>query len=264
MYVHVTGNVNVNESQYDVDDDILSAMRDAADAEFPSGVAQVYVDRFGREVFHGRFAKFDPDGTASGGANWDFQRWEAGTRGDVGTTRAQIREFQYNRPRTRIVNSYVAWPEMDETGATFDQALVATLTKTDAGSISSYGYRGREAPALIIQDNFNNANTGADECELFGEFYVANYAVPRKNIERVTFKSVWPYDDRAAATWEVMTRADISDVIHLFVGEAGLSDEQFFIEGISGECRVANPDYDMVTVTPNLSPAAYYTDNVFE
>ena len=61
-----------------------------------------------------------------------------------------------------------------------------------------------------------------------------------------------------------MTRADISDVIHLFVDEAGLSDEEFFMEGISGECRVGPPDYDFVTVTPNLSPAAYYTDNVFE
>jgi hypothetical protein len=61
-----------------------------------------------------------------------------------------------------------------------------------------------------------------------------------------------------------MTRADISDVIHLFVDEAGLSDAEFFIEGIQGECRVGNPDYDFVTVTPNLSPAAYYLDNVFE
>jgi hypothetical protein len=153
---------------------------------------------------------------------------------------------------------------MDELGADFDQALIPTLTKTDATSISNYGYRGREAAALIIKDNFNNANTGADECELFGEFYVANYAEPRKNIERVSFRSVWPWDDRAGATWALMTRADISDVIHLWVDEAGLTDEQFFIEGISGECRVLNPDFDNVTVTPNLSPQAYYTDNVFE
>ena len=35
MYVHFIGNVDVLETLYDPDDDILSAMRDAADAEFP-------------------------------------------------------------------------------------------------------------------------------------------------------------------------------------------------------------------------------------
>jgi hypothetical protein len=265
MYVHFDGNVDVCESLYDTDDDILSAMRDAADAEFP-GVANVYVDRYGREVFHGRFARFDPDGTSSG-AEWDFNRWNAATREDVTSGRAQIREFQFNRPRTRIINSYTAWPELDENHETFDQALIASnQTKTDATSITAYGYRGQEAPALIIKEHKTNGNTGAEECELFGEYYVNNYAEPRKNVERITFKTLSPDDalSRDAATWALMTRADISDVIHLFVDEAGLADAEFFIEGISGECRVGNPQYDFVTVTPNLSPAAYYLDNVFE
>jgi len=58
--------------------------------------------------------------------------------------------------------------------------------------------------------------------------------------------------------------SDISDVIHLWVDEAGLVDAEFFIEGIGGSCRVGPPEYDFVTFTPNLSPAAYYTDNVFD
>jgi len=262
MYVHFSFNIDVNETLYDVDDDILGAMRDVADAEFPFGLANIYCDRFGREVAHGRFAKLDPDGTASG-AEWDFNRWEAATRGDVGTTRAQIRDFQYNRPRTRIVNSFVAWPELDENGVTFDQALVSTLTKTDATSISSYGYRGREAPALIIKAHKTNGNTGADECALYADFYLANLAEPKKNVERITFKSVWPYDDRAPATWELMTKVDVSDAVDLYVGEAGLAGDEFFVEGVSGECRVGNPDYDFLTVSLNLSPR--YTDgSMFE
>lgn len=262
MYVHFSGNVDVHETLYDPDDDILSAMRDAADAEFP-GIGNVYVDRYGREVFHGRFAKFDPDGTSSG-AEWNFTRWAAATRADVTTGRAQIREFQFNRPRTRIVNSYVAWPELNVDATPFDQADIVGQTKTDATSITAYGYRGREAPSLIIKEHKTNGNTGAEECALFGDYYVGNYAVPRKNIERVTFKSMHPDWTGAGDTWALITRADISDVIHLFVDEAGLTDAEFFIEGISGECRVGAPDYDFVTVTPNLSPAAYYTDNVFE
>ena len=62
-----------------------------------------------------------------------------------------------------------------------------------------------------------------------------------------------------------MTRADISDIIHLFVDEAGLSDEEFYIEGFTERGRLlGTDDWDDVTVTPNLSPFAYYTDNVFE
>lgn len=265
MYVHFTGNVDVLETLYDTDDDILSAMRDAADAEFPSGVAQVYVDRYGREVFHGRFARFDPD-TVSSGAEWDFTRWAAATREDVTAGRAQIREFSYNRPRTRIINSYVAWPELDENHQTFDQTLIGTtLTKTDPTSIAAYGYRGEEAGALIIKEHKTNGNTGTDECELFGEYFVANYSVVRKNVERMVIKHLPPGEDRAADVWALMSRGDVSDFVHLFIDEAGLTDAEFIIEGMSGECRVGQPtDYDFVTVTFNLSPAAYYLDNVFE
>jgi hypothetical protein len=264
MFVAFTGNIAVLESQYDTDDDILSAMREAADAEFPSGVAQVYVDRYGRAVFHGRFARFDPD-TVSGTGNWDFNRWDAGTREDVTSGVAQIREFQYNRPRTRIINTYVAWPMLNEDMSEFDQAEIPTMTKTDATSISAYGYRGQEAASLIIKENINNANTGRDECELFGEYFINNYDVPRKNIERVTFKTLDPDDPlaRDTATWALMTRVDVSDFVHMFVDEAGLADTEFIVEGVEGECRVGPPEYDMVTVTLNLSPAAYYLDDVF-
>lgn len=263
LYVHFSGNTDVVQTQYDTDSSILEAMRDAADAEFP-GIGNIFEDRFGREVFHGRFAKFDPEGTASG-TDWDFTRWAAATREDVTSGRAQIREFQFNRPRDRIINSYVAWPELQEDGTTeFDQDDISTLTKTDSISITAYGYHGREAPALIIKQHKTNGNTGADECELFGIYYTTNYSEPRKNVERVTFKSLPPDDARAGDVWAIMTRADISHAIHLFVDEAGLTDEAFFIEGIQGECRVGPPEYDFVTVTPNLSPAAYYTDNVFE
>jgi hypothetical protein len=262
MYVVFTGNIDVNETLYDTDDVILTGLRDAADAEFP-GVANVYEDRYGRVAFHGRFARFDPEGTAASASNWDFVRWDAGTREDVTTGVAQIREFSFNRPRARIINSYIAWPRADENGVAFDRSLIPTLLKQDAPSIALYGYRGADAPDLIIKDNFNNANTGAEECALFGDFYVANYAAVRKAIQTVTIKSVWPDDDRAAATWDFMCRADISDAVQVTVDEALLADEAFFVDGISVECRVLNPDYDLVTVTPNLTPASYYGTDVF-
>jgi len=265
MRVPFSGNVFVNETLYDSDDVILQALRDAADAEFPSGVASVFVDRYGRVVFHGRLARFDPEATEAGGANWDFVRWEAATRADVTTGVAQIREFAFNRPRSRIINSYLAWPRADENGVEFDRADIAALLQTDPTSIAAYGYRGRDATDLIIKEEYvgSGGRTGAELCVLFGEFYITNYAQPRKAIQQVTFKSVRPDDARAAATWALMCGVDISDAINLTVDEAGLVDEPFFVDGISVECRVLNPDFDMVTVTPNLTPASYYGTDVF-
>ncbi len=264
MYVAFSGNVNVNESLYDPQDTIREALLQAADAEFP-GIANVYVDRFGRAVFHGRLARFDPDTTAAGAATgaWDFHRWAAATREDVGANIAQIREFSWNIPMDKIINTYLAWPGNDENGVTFDQANIATLQRSDATSISDFGYCGIEKAGLIIKEHKTNGNTGTDECGLFGDFFIANYPQPKLNIDRVTFTSVHPDDDRAAATWELMTKCDVSDIIALTVDEAGVA-EDFYVEGIELTCRPLNPDFDFVEFTPNLSPFAYYTDNVFD
>ena len=260
MYQVFTGNINVLESQYSPgDDDVLSAVRDATDAEFPSGVAQAYVDRFGRVAVHGRLARFDPDATSgtAGDAAWDFRRWEAATRGDVGTTRAQIREFQYNQPRTRIINSYIAYPR----GVREED--IPALMRSDSASIAAYGYRGRDAPDLIVKGHQTNGNTGAEECGLYGDYFTVAYADPQKNVERIVLKSLRPEDDRATETWALMTGADISDMLHLFISEAGMSDTEFYIEGVQGECRVGPPEYDFVTITYNLSPFTYFDTNPF-
>lgn len=265
MYVVFTGNVDVNETIYD-GDDILSAIRDATDAEFPSGVANAYEDRWGRVVWHGRRARFDPDGTSEG-AEWTFTRWSAGTREDVVSGVAQVRDFTYNRPRSRIINSYLAWPGADELGYEFKQRKIAALTRQDAGSISSYGIRSVEEPSLIIKEHKTNGNTGAEECGLFGDYYVANYSDPKKNVQRLTFKSVHPDDNtanKATDVWAIMGQGDVSDVVQLFIDEAGLAGDEFFIEGMQGECRVGSADVDHVIVTFNLSPASYYATDPFD
>jgi hypothetical protein len=261
MIVVFTGNVDVNETLYDPDDVILQGCRDAADAEFP-GVANFYEDRFGRAAFHGRFARFDPEGTALG-ANWEFQRFYAATYDDITTGVVEVKDFSYNRPRARIINSYVAWPRADEDGVEFDRSLIPSLIKTDSASITTFGYRGDEAGDLIIKRNFNNNNTGAEECALFGEFYVSNYSEIRKAIQSVLFQSSPPVDARAQQTWQLMTQCDISDIIHLTIAEAELVNEPFFVDGINIECRPLNPTYDLVNFTPNLTPASYYGTDVF-
>ena len=58
-YVVFSGNVDLIETFYDPDDPLLIGLRDACDAEFP-GIANCYVDRHGRFVFHGRLGTVRP------------------------------------------------------------------------------------------------------------------------------------------------------------------------------------------------------------
>jgi hypothetical protein len=87
---------------------------------------------------------------------------------------------------------------------------------------------------------------------------VDNYSQPRLSVQSVAIGGVAPGDSRAATTWDLCCRADVSDRLSLTIDEAGLGGTAFFIDGIRVECRVANPLYDHVTVTPNLTPADYY------
>lgn len=271
MAVVFTGNVDVQETKYDAGDSILVALRDAADAEFP-GIANVYTDKQGRFVFHGRRARFAPE-TVSG-ANpdkWSFRRWKAGDGAAIllDPDRAQIRPpLQWGRPRSRIVNAAMCYPRFPIRGlggGTFAEEDIPGQIVVDATSKTAYGYRSWSALDLITLAGTTTGNTAAEECRLFAEWRVANYKDPRTIIESLSFKAIRPTDDRAEVTWDLICNQDISDIVNLkhgYPGGVGIS-EDFYIEGSEMEIRPLNPDHDMVTLTLNVSPSSYYNDDVF-
>ena len=259
-YVVFSGNAILVETLYDLGDSALAALRDAVDAEFP-GIGLLYVDKQGRIVFHGRFARLDPEGTAASASPgaWDFASWEAGDGAAVDaspSTVAQIRSFSFNYPLSRVINQYQSWAR--NTTNTPDVQIAS-----DATSITAYGLRTRSAPDLILEGHKTNGNTAADECQLFCDYYVANYASPARNVRSVTFKALRPDDVRAEYLWSLMTGIEISDRVTLTVADAGATAEEYFVEGLSIQVRALNPEHDYMEVTPNLSPAAYFTDDVF-
>jgi len=214
MMVVFTGHVDVNEVVYDPDDVILQGCRDGADAEFP-GVANFFEDRFGRCCFHGRMARFNPEATEAGSpTEWSFRRFYAGTREDSGAigspspsgVSAEVKDFSYNAPRARIINTASIWPRADENGFEFNRDLIQDMLKTNATSITAYGYRGYEAGDLIVKRNFDNDETGRQQCERYANFYVLNYHEIRKSVESVLFQSCPPADPRAPETWRLMTQ----------------------------------------------------------
>ena len=268
-YSFFTGNVDVQETKYDPGDSVLVAMRDAVDAEFP-GIANLYEDKSGRVVFHGRFARFDPDGV-SFGTDWNFRRWNAGDGAAIALddSLAQIRPpLQWSRPRRMIYNAAIAYPRhplLGTGGGTFDETDIPGQIVTDSASITAFGYRAWSARDLITLAGTTTGFDAATETKLFAEYYVANYALPRTRIEALSFKSLRPDDPRAEATWALLCGVDVSDVVNLthdYPG-GGIMFEDFYVEGSQMTIRPLTPDYDMVDLSLNVSPAAYYTVDVF-
>jgi hypothetical protein len=276
LYVVFTGNVNVWFQAYDPGDSLVNAIRDAADAEFP-GVANVYVDRRGRVCFHGRESRFDPDGTASG-ADWDFERWAGGDSAaiEADPTRAQVRAFAFTRASSLIYNAAIAWPKWipnpsgeanTEWGVEvreFPEKFKEAQWSTDTASITANGYRAMPPMGdLIIRNNFNNGNSGTLETQKMAQYFVQNYAAVQKSIRACTFKAIHPDDARASATWDLLTRIDISDILNLTIAAGGVTDEEYFVEGLTKTVSVLQPDFDYVEVSPNLTPVARYVVDPF-
>lgn len=262
-WVVFSGNVRVQETKMDPGDAILNGLRDAADAEGPF-IANIYVDRFGRFVFHGRYARFDPEGVIAAGPvstdTWDFHRWKVGDGAAIAldSDRAQVRVLSYNRPRHEIINSAICWPRGILEADIPDQVF------EDATSISDYGKHSADPLTdLIISEGVTTGNTANVECAKYAELIVKNQKDPATRIKTLTIKPVPPDDPRAAATWGVLCGADISDVVNLSVGYpggVGIQDEDYYIEGRTMRVRPLNPTYDNVELDLDISPAAQSMD----
>jgi hypothetical protein len=264
FYVVFSGNVKLWETVYSAGESAMTAIQEAADAEFP-GVGNVYPDRLGRMVFHGRFAKFDPAGVIAGLADptvWDYHEWKAGDGAAVHASisdTAQIREFSFNRGLDKIINYALATP------MNIADADVAGQLVQDATSIGKYGYRSWSQQNLLTKLSLVDAADAKTETKRFASYFVANYKAPTNRVTQISFKTMLPTDARAAANWLLLSKADISDSLALTIaspGGGGFSSEGFFIEGVHETVagRI-NGTYDDVTMSFDLSNRDLYADD---
>lgn len=277
-WVVFSGNVNLQPTTYDPGEAILNVLRDAADAEGPF-IANIYVDRQGRFVFHGIYARFDPDDVATDATPgaWDFTRWKLGDGAAIAadSERAQMRVLAYSRARSEIVNSAISYPrgilEADIPGQVYE----------DATSITDYGQHA--APPMT--DLVINAATTAGayppslslssanaRCLLFAKLVVKNHKDPGIRIKTLTVKALRPDgSDRATKTWDLLCRADISDVVNLLVSHAGGvgyidnpldagAGADYYVEGRTMRIRPLNPVHDLVELDLEVSPAEWSMD----
>lgn len=264
-YVVFSGNVDLLEGVHDVGDSPMLALQQACDAEMP-GLANMYSDKKGRFVAHGRGARFDPDTVWTGiaGSNaardavWRFRRYKAGDGAAIAldSTRAQIRpplEWSYSEDKIRNVG--YAYPK--DIAESAKQAQVYVVPGVDPIDRRTW-----LAENLLVKAGTTTGNTGAEEAKAYAQFWATVLSEARTRVEAVTFKSIRPSDARAEATWDVMLNADISDIIdlqHGYAGGVGIS-EEFYIEGSEMTVRQLNDDFDWVTCKYNVSPVAYYAD----
>ena len=196
--------MDVNETLYDPDDVILQAVRDAADAEFP-GVANFYEDRFGRAACStGASPASTPRAPKPAGRTGTSAR---GLPERGRTSPAQVREFSYNIPRARIINSYLAWPKEDENGFPFDRALIQTCCKTyDATSIG-----GVRLPRTAKHPTSSSSRTSTTRTRARTSATCSasstSRTTPRPKLavqSHLHRRRGRPADSRAAATWDLM------------------------------------------------------------
>lgn len=261
-----TGNVQVRETTYADGDAVLSALQDAADAEFPD-IANLFVDKYGFLCFHGRFARFTPDTVAASATHWDFNRWKAGDAAAVAldSSRAPIRPpFGFGRSRKAVRNVATAYPMGIRLTDKPGQTLV------DQPSINTFGEKPWKAENLIVLHGMTTGYPANDECKLYAQHAIDNYKTPKNRVERISFKSLGPDDPRAVALWALVTRADISDIVNIEIdhpGGGGFANEDHFIEGFEESWTPAKNDLDTgfprIEMTLNLSPASYWGSNQF-
>ncbi len=279
QYVVFSGNVALQTAKYDPDSSALNALRDCADAEFPF-ISNLYCDRFGRVVFHGRYGRFDPGGVAhdTDPDRWDYQVFNLGDGAAVrdDSTRTQMRVLEFDEGRSNIVNVAVGYPQGTQPDRMPNQVYADTTSINDFGHYAAPPMSDL-LTANPINDNLNGHPdwTRYTECEKYAELLVLNQKDPRESITALQVKTVDPADSRATNVWHVLTRSDVSDMCNVKVGyPAGVGMtgdspiDDYFIEGRTLRVRPLNssadksdlPGYDYVELDLNVSPAVWSMD----
>ena len=248
-----TGNVRLKETVYAPRQTALTAIHDAADAEFP-GIANFYIQKNGTATFHGRLARFNPADPQYGITTWKV--------GDVAAVNADssyalIFDLDYDVDKDRIINDAMASPEGVADSAIPGQRVQNTI------SIAQYGTRPWSAENLITDFGWLTGYTALQETKAFANYYVSNYAQPKTRINRIRFQRVSPTSSYGANEWALLCGIDISDRLQVKTthhnGAAGFADAFYFVEGLHYTARPLNDQMLDVTLDIDVTPATYYT-----
>ncbi len=259
-----TGNVDLQATVYNPGTQILGAIQDAADAEFPY-VANVYMDRHGNVAFRGRWPRFQPATYTN-----QVHFWTAGDRQAANTFGyAPISEIGWNLDQKDLYNAALVFPYG------IPQASISGQLVTDPTSISTYGVRSISINDLIVQQNLVDVGHGFPilldanaTCLLYSNYYIGNFNTPVQRISNLVFKTVDPNGGTPnTALWNMMCNVEIGDVITVITnnpGGGGMNPytrygNQFFVEGIHNVVNPLSGELPDWTMTLDVSPRAWFS-----
>jgi hypothetical protein len=258
-----SGNVAVQGKVYARRDQLLTVLLDASDAEFP-GVANIFMSKDGRVVFHGRFARFYPSQYVTHGITEWYAGDLAAAQANPSSARLAAGGLSFRRGISDIINACLAIPE----GVT-DTEVPDSLV-IDPASIYYYGWRTLEFPNLLTLhgDEAGGNLSAVAETKLFAQYYVDNYSYPHTRVSTLRFRTPISGSLNSAATWALICGVDISDVIHLKTTHPGGGgfDEAFYVEGIrysASPLGLSDSGYPDVTLELDVSPTSFFSVNPF-
>lgn len=253
-----SGNVALQGVVYDRGTTVLEALHDCADAEFP-GVANLFMSKDGRVIFHGRYARFNP----SNYATYGIRSWYVGDlsySSAFPSFYAPISGLKYDKGADNIINSVLSLPqgvsESDAPGQIYE----------DSASITTYGLHSEGFSDLLVYKGEKiPRNDMLEEARQFAKYYVDNYKFPRNRVSQVEFKVKDPSHPSALVLWNLICGVEISDVIYLYTNHtsSGGFAEGFFVEGIHYDVVPMKKNYPEVKLTLDLSPVVYYQTDPF-
>lgn len=262
LTVIFSGNVTVQATVCQPTYAILSALQDAADAEFPY-VANIYQDRFGQFTFHGRQARFN----STPGNPYGIQTWQLGDAQYVKSNNNAVlinqANMQVGRPVDKIVNNSLFCPQG------IAPHLIPGQLVADGTSIAKYGNRCPWSGAAtdLLTGGSVPGGDGLDalgETVLFSEFFVQNLAYPQDAVQSVVITQVNPARSNAPYHWNFLCNVEINDVVVFnttHIGGGGFSGYRAFVEGISYTFTPGNAGIPILQCKLDLSPAAFFDNN---
>jgi hypothetical protein len=193
------------------------------------------------------------------GAN-SIMFWSAGTPdiSEADVTVAPIRALGFGIGASDIINDALALPMF------VDDTDVPSSFVEDTGSKAAYGVKSVSFPDLIVLSG-PAGETAVHHTKMIATYYVDNYKDPRERIRRLEFVSNDPDVFSGPAMWAFLCGVDISDVITVTTNHPGGGGfaADYFVERIETSAAPGSDGFDIVTMSLDVSPRAFYDTDPF-
>lgn len=258
-----TGNVGLLERTYTTRTSALTVIQEAAEAEFPGGVANFYVSKSGVASFRGRYARFDYSNPTYSVNDWELGDLAAAT-GSPSTVVPLSPPLVFSRDKESIYTAASAVPVMTQTSVELTSSDRAANYVVNSTAAASYGLRTWAAEDLATR-NGAGSTTALQETNLFADYYLANYATPRTRVGALTVRPQPPGGTFGSATWALLQGVELGDYVTVSTSHdwGGGLGGAFFVEGVHYDVKPMGTSHPEVTLTLDVSPQSYWTSNPF-